>query len=214
MTHAYSELYIDDAMMTMGHMMRYVDLDCHLDLETFFSWFIRSGVAYQFETGNPKYIAGKSGAELASEVVFKTKGKYLDVPYQFYEEAGEAYWTGWSMCYYQWYRNVSFEKILKSGLTISEIKRRYILHEADISKFVQVADEIIENNKREKSLLAYYRKLAGLTQKQLAEQSGVPLRMIQLYEQKQNDLHKASVDYVLRLTNTLGCSVESILEIQ
>ena len=41
---------------------------------------------------------------------------------------------------------------------------------------------------------------------------GVSLRMIQLYEQKQNDINKAQVNVVLSLAKVLGCDVEDLLE--
>ena len=42
--------------------------------------------------------------------------------------------------------------------------------------------------------------------------SGVTLRMIQLYEQRQNDISKAQVNVVISLANALGCRVEDLLE--
>lgn len=55
------------------------------------------------------------------------------------------------------------------------------------------------------------RKAAGLTQKQLAAQSGVKLRVIQLYEQNQLDLRRASVSSALALANTLGRALEDLI---
>lgn len=55
------------------------------------------------------------------------------------------------------------------------------------------------------------RKAAGLTQKQLAVQSGVKLRAIQLYEQNQLDLRRASVSSALALANTLGRALEDLI---
>ena len=54
-------------------------------------------------------------------------------------------------------------------------------------------------------------KAAGLTQKQLAAQSGVKLRAIQLYEQNQLDLRRASVSSALALANTLGRALEDLI---
>ena len=45
-----------------------------MDGTDFLNRFIQSDIAEQFENGNPKYIAGKSGAELFLEVVEKTTG--------------------------------------------------------------------------------------------------------------------------------------------
>ena len=48
-------------------------------------------------------------------------------------------------------------------------------------------------------------------QKQLAAQSGVTLRVIQLYEQKQLDLRRASVSLALALAKTLSCNIEDLV---
>ena len=59
-------------------------------------------------------------------------------------------------------------------------------------------------------LLIAIRKADDLTQKQLAAQSGVKLRAIQLYEQNQLDLRRASVSSALALAKTLDCSIEDL----
>ena len=74
MTHAYSESYLSDAAENLGDMLAYAVNDCGYDADVFFSWFVMSGLADQFGNGNPKYIAGLSGIELAREVVFQTSG--------------------------------------------------------------------------------------------------------------------------------------------
>lgn len=89
----------------------------------------------------------------------------------------------------------------------------YVLHEADESKFVDAANEIITRNKeKRKSRLYEIRKARGFTQQQLSEASGVSLRMIQLYEQRQNDIGKAQVTVVLNLAKALGCDVEDLID--
>ena len=89
----------------------------------------------------------------------------------------------------------------------------YILHEADVSKFVETANEVIERNKKSrKSKLSEVRKARGFTQQQLSDASGVSLRMVQLYEQRQNDINKAQVNIVLNLAKALGCEIEDIIE--
>ena len=78
----------------------------------------------------------------------------------------------------------------ENGLSLSEVLSLYILHEADQSKFVDTANEIISRHRLEKpSNLTTIRKARGFTQGQLAWQSGVAFRMIQLYEQRQNDIN-------------------------
>lgn len=60
-------------------------------------------------------------------------------------------------------------------------------------------------------LLIAVRKAVDLTQKQLAVQSGVKLRAIQLYEQNQLDLRRVSVSSALALAKTLDCSIEDLV---
>ena len=65
---------------------------------------------------------------------------------------------------------------------------------------------------RRKTRLYEIRKARGFTQQQLSDASGVTLRMIQLYEQRQKDISKAQVNVVISLANALGCRVEDLLE--
>lgn len=213
MTHAYSELYLDDAMLALGDMFEYTICDCGYEPDLFFSQFITSGIAEKFGCGNPKYNGGMSGVELASEVIFLTTGSRPNTPVIQHESHGKEYWAGWIMAYYQWHSRLTFSDMMKNGLSVSEVMSMYILHEADESKFVEEADKIIARHKKEKpSKLSVIRKARGFTQQQLADSSGVALRMVQLYEQRQNDISKAQANVVIRLAKSLGCAVEDLLE--
>lgn len=85
------------------------------------------------------------------------------------------------------------------------------LHEASEVKFAQIIIEKWNNAQTDKKGLKAARKAAGLTQKQLAAQSGVKLRAIQLYEQNQLDLRRASVSSALALANALNCAIEDLV---
>lgn len=63
------------------------------------------------------------------------------------------------------------------------------------------------------SNLKEMRTRRGMTQAQLADASGVGLRMIQQYEQRQNDINKAAAVTVYQMAKALHCAVEDILEI-
>ena len=52
------------------------------------------------------------------------------------------------------------------------------------------------------------RKQSRLTQKELADLSGVTLRMIQAYEQGDQDINKAETRTVFALSRVLGCAPE------
>lgn len=62
------------------------------------------------------------------------------------------------------------------------------------------------------SKLKWWRMMMGMSQKQLAEESGVSIRMIQYYEQGKNDINKAEALTVYKLAHALMCKVEDLLE--
>lgn len=213
MTTAYNELYLNDAMNNLGDMVDFAVRDLGYDPDEFFGWFISSGIASKFEKGNPKYITGMSGFELAEAVLRETNISYEIREPSHIDFKGREYWAGWILAYYQWKTNKRFEDIVKDGLTLSTVFSMYILHEADESKFVESANEIINRNKEnKKSKLHNIRKARGFTQQELSDASGVSLRMIQLYEQKQNDISKAQVNVVINLAKVLGCEIEDLID--
>jgi len=118
------------------------------------------------------------------------------------------------LAYYQWHTARSFAYLYKRGLTFTRILSLYpTLHEADLSKFVSVADGIVDKSKSSgESNLKQIRRAKGITQRELAEQSGVSLRIIQQYEQKQRDIQKAEAQSIVAMANVLGCSVEELFE--
>ena len=213
MTNAYNESYLDDAMANLGDMVEYAVCDLGFDPDEFFGWFLSSGIASKFEKGNPKYITGMSGFELAEAVLREMNVSYEKREPSYWEFKGREYWAGWILAYYQWETGQRFEDIVKNGLTLSTVLSMYILHEADESKFVEAANEILARNKKKrKTKLSEIRKARGFTQQQLSDASGVSLRMIQLYEQRKNDISKAQATVVLRLAKVLGCDVEDLFE--
>lgn len=60
-------------------------------------------------------------------------------------------------------------------------------------------------------MLKEVRLLKKMTQKELAEKSGVSLRMIQHYEQGVKDIKKAAAETVSKLAEVLGCSADDII---
>ena len=117
MTCAYSEMYLKDAMRTLGETVDFALFDQVLNPAELMAILSNSREMKQFERGMPRVICGMSGDEFAREIY----------------------------------------------------------------------------------------------QKQLAAQSGVTLRVIQLYEQNQLDLRRASVSLALALAKTLDCSIEDLI---
>lgn len=213
MTIAYNELYLDDAMHNLADMVEYAVCDLGFDSDEFFGWFVSSGIASKFEKGNPKYITGMSGVELAEAVLNKTNVVYISKEASHNIDKGKEYWAGWILAYYQWITGMRFEDMIKNGLSLSTVMSMYVLHEADESKFVENANEIIARHKESRNTrLQEIRKSRGFTQQQLSDASGVKVRMIQLYEQRQNDLSKARFEVVLSLAKALGCEIEDLID--
>lgn len=164
MTTAYNEAYLDDAMQNLGDMVEYAVCDCGYDPDEFFGWFISSGIAAKFEKGNPKYVVGMSGVELAWEVLraINISVKQTVCEDRFYK--GREFWAGWIMAYYQWITGKRFEDIVGGGLTLFQVFSMYILHEADVSKFVDSANAILNKNKEQQAAkLQKIRKARGFT---------------------------------------------------
>lgn len=213
MINAYNEWYLDDAMLNLGDMVEYALCDLELDPDEFFGWFISTGIASKFEKGNPRYISGMSGCELAEAVLSAANAPYRKQMPSHISFHGKEYWAGWILAYYQWQSGKRFEDMVKDGLNLSTVLSMYILHEADESKFVEAADAIINRNKMiRRTRLHEIRKARSFTQQQLSQVSGVKLRMIQLYEQRQNNINRAQVNVVISLARALGCEVDDLLE--
>lgn len=213
MIPAYAEIYLNDAMCALGSMLDYAVLDCGCDGDVFFSQFVCSGVAAQFERGNPKFVGGMSGVELALEVFRRTSGSVPETEASAGDDRSPEYWAGWSMAYYQWYTGMRFGDMVANGLTVCRVCSMYVLHEADVSKFVEAANQVIQRGIESRGTnLKRIRKAGGYSQKQLAGISGVALRMIQLYEQRQNDINRAQASTLLALSRALGCAMEDLME--
>ena len=203
-TRAYNEAYLPYAMENLAAMIDCGINQCGFPPQLFYRMFLTSGVAGQIEKGNPRYLAGLSGAELASRVIELVAGespKEIDGTFSISPE----YWAGWVLAYYQWKSGKSFRLINDNGLDIEKIIALYHpLHEADLDKFASVADRIItETVNSSVSPLKKARERCGLTQEDLSRISGVSLRMIRAYEQKAQDIAKANFSTIERLQSVL-----------
>lgn len=208
-THAYSPLYLSKSSRAVGNMLHDAVVEFGMDGTDFLKRFIQSDLAGEIESGNPKYIAGKSGLELFLEVMEKTTGKSYHAELIESYDRSPVYWVGWMLTHYQWYSGRSFKSILDT-VPYEELLELYAtLHEADIQKSYEVMDAHFEV---EESRLKKVRKQCGLTQEALANESGVSLNTIRAYERKSKDLGKAQFDIVMRLAKTLKCEAADLLE--
>ncbi len=210
-TRAYREIYLSNAQSALGDAFDYAINTCHIPGIDFTKLFTVSTVCKRIENGEPAYLSGKSGIEIAIDVIAETTGQTLHIESQVRLERSVEYWIGWAIAYYQWYSDRKFSTIF-NALSFEDLQKMYYpLHEADISKFVDIADAKIREC-YPKTNLKRLRQLCGYTQFELSEQAEVSLRCIQMYEQRYKDINKASLDTVYRLAKTLGCSIEDLME--
>lgn len=207
---AYSELYLPLAQRVMGDMYDYAVNTLGMGLQEFHKLFMISGMSGQFEIGNSSYVAGKNGCEVAREVIEICTDRHIEKGDEMHVDKSPEYWTGWALAYYQWISDLRYEDIDRC-VPIETVRGMYkTLHEADITVFVDMMDKSLKEH-RDESRLKRLRAYAGLSQRALAEESGVPLRQIQLFEQGQRDITKTQGQTLLQLSRTLGCSMEDLL---
>lgn len=211
MTFAYDETYLRKAQATLGRMLDFAVYDLNYDITEFFNKFIVTGIAEAFQHGDTKTLAGKSGVELAYDVLEKSGIDAGNVKPKFTVNRSEEYWTGWALAYYQWKSSLPFSEIIRY-IPIEDIKALYNpFHEMDIRHFVDKMSELYNEAKKETNL-KIYRQRANLSQRELSELSGIPLRMIQHYEQRQKNINKAQVESLIKLSKVLSCNVEDLIE--
>lgn len=208
-TPAYNPIYLSKAAKVVGNMLHDAVFEFGYDGSVFLRLFIQSDIAEQIENGNPKYVAGKSGIELFTEVIERTTGRQIDSAVIETYDRSDVYWVGWVLAHYQWYSGRRFRDILEV-VSYEELLGLYdTLHEADIQKSYEVLDAHFN---RLESKLKTIRKRCGITQEALSELSGVSLNTIRAYERKAKDINKAQVDIVVRLADALNCDVADILD--
>ena len=211
MIHAYQEIYLSKAQSVLGDAFDYAVNTCGIPGNDFVKLFGASSVCKRMENGEAAYLVGKSGVEIAVEVILETKNQEIQIEYKDNFQRSKEYWIGWAVAYYQWYSNRKYNDIFKV-ISYEELLRMYNpLHEADISKFIDIVDLRIREYFSETNLKRI-RTAYGYTQAELAKSSGVSLRSIQMYEQRNKNINKASVESMYSIAKVLGCTVEDLIE--
>lgn len=212
MMRAYSEFYLNDAKNTLATTIDCAINQYKIEADVFSSMFVQSGYAEQFERGNPSILSGTSGIELCNAIISKVYQRQTKpistIPF---DSRSPEYWAGWVLAEYQWYTGRRFRDIF-SHIPMSSIVSMYIpFHEMDISSFIEDMEKRY-SAASEKTNLRKFRENRNLSQSKLAQLSGISLRSIQMYEQKQNNIDKAQSHTIYKLARVLGCDMEDLLE--
>ena len=211
MIHAYDKLYLEKARTALGRMLDFAVYDLGYEITQFFGMFIASGVAARFGTGDFTLLAGKSGVEIAYEVLETSGIERERIQPRYTVNRSEEYWTGWALAYYQWETALSFGEIVRF-IPIKEILALYSpYHEMDIRQFVDKMNGLYKAARPETNL-KLLRQRVGKSQRELAEESGVPVRTIQQYEQRQKNINKAQAETLFMLAQALSCDAWDLME--
>lgn len=208
---AYDQALLNKAQMSMAWMFHYAVYERKLELSEFYHMFLNSSISSKFETGDSSTIAGRSGVELTVLVLSENDIETKDVEQIYLTSRTPEYWLGWALAYYQWKRNLRFKQIT-DVVEIDEILLMYKkYHEVDINHFVLEMDRRSENAFSE-SALKRLRAYAKLSQSELADKTGIPIRTIQQYEQRQKNINNAKAETVIQLAQVLYCEPKDLLE--
>lgn len=119
MTHAYKDIYLADAETCLANAFDYAINDCAVTGNIFAHAFIRSGLARQFERGNPCVVAGMSGFDVACEVLAYC-GLLNEEPEPTYGRGlSPEYWTGQMLAHYQWSEGVALSMCFRAYRSIA-----------------------------------------------------------------------------------------------
>ena len=115
------------------------------------------------------------------------------------------------LAYLQWRLGESFEDLLH--VVPFDVLRSlyYPWHEASEERVARLVCDMAKKASRQ-TKLALARKKLKKTQQDLAYESGVSLRSIQMYEQRQRNINEASVTSVRAISKALHCNIEDLLE--
>jgi DNA-binding XRE family transcriptional regulator len=211
MIHAYQECYLNSAKRNIGIAFDYAINVCKISGADFVNMFLISNISKRIENGEPLYLKGKSGIEIAKEIIEQSTGKEIEYKEIINYEKSKEYWIGYAITYYQWYSNKKF-RLIFNAISYYDLEKMYFtLHEADISKLVEILDDIFKK-KYPDTNLKRIRMEANLSQTELAKRSGVSLRSIQMYEQKNKDINQANVTSLYMLSKALNCNIEDLIE--
>ena len=239
MIRAYDEACLPAACSCLGRMLDYSVYSLRIDADSMMDLFIASGTAALFGRGDIRTIAGMSGIELAYYVLERSALPYERVPARHTVSLSNEYWCGHALAYAQWASGLCFEEIRSlcpaSELAADCAKERLALLDSlppDISvadrtgALKRFGDEFAHKTAgrilsavssgggagHADTRLKRLRAINGLSQSALAKASGVPLRTIQQYEQRQKDINKARFEYIVMISAALNCEPAELLE--
>ena len=216
MAFAYEKNIVPVVQDLVGGMFDFAVYGLGYELKGFYDRFLDSKYCRCVEKADSKTVMGQSGIELTYAVseYERLDNAQMD-EYTMHAISGRSreYWIGWVLSYYQWATSLSYREI-ENIRDIEKISAMYeVYHEMDVLHFVDKMNALYKE-KHPDTRLKQIRTNAGLSQKNLADITQIPVKTIQQYEQRQKNINNASVDYVVRLSRALKCDIEMLLEVE
>lgn len=173
MTHAYSEMYLEDAMRTLGEAVDFALCDQGLNPAELTAILSNTIEMKQFERGMPRVVCGMTGDELAREIIARAGLKPAECRETYPFDRSPQYWAGWVLAYTQWVSSLGFSELLEVAPLDWIIGSYHPLLEASEDKFAQIVIDKWNKAQADKKGLKAARKAAGLTQKRWPPNRGL-----------------------------------------
>ena len=137
MVLSYDQMYLADVQKNLGFLFQFCLCNLRKTPEELQRDFLSSEIPYQIEIGNPDFLSGKSGFELAF-LIYQDIEKEIRSALQEQYCPQADYWTGFILAYSQWKLQCPF-RVLLERYSLERILASYpLMHEADVSKMVEV----------------------------------------------------------------------------
>lgn len=110
MTRAYPEMYLSSAMRNLGQAFDYAIRTAQIEGNRFIHMFLHSSVSQRLAAGEPLYLVGRSGVELAVQIMEESgdADPIIDLTPSY--DRSPEHWIGWAICYYQWSTGLPYKK--------------------------------------------------------------------------------------------------------
>ena len=231
----FNTIFKDNVCRSMGRMLDFAVHGLHRNAEEFLTLFVATGTAALIECGDIRYVAGMSGTELAYVVMDRSGIEYDRIRPRYTTGTSVEQYIGSALAAAQNETGVPFGDLLKvldvqeaaaefgAGKqallndlpwNIGEAERLAALESSGAEFEAALTLRLIEKVRHlsKDTRLKTLRMQNGLSQSQLAAESGVPLRTIQQYEQRQKNINKAQFEYLVRLSDALNCDPLQLIE--
>ena len=140
MTPAYSKLYLEDARLALGSMLESAVYLFGIELGKFWSLFLASHVSDDFGHGLSGTVSGRSGWELAAEILDDAHVTFKREKPTGVIGRSREFWAGWALAQYQWRSGLSFRAI-EEFAPLKDILLMYSpYHEMGIDQFFDALD--------------------------------------------------------------------------